>query len=75
VFATLGETAFNKVTLDFLGTLIDNKRLDNLPKIVDKYLEFYKILNREENIRIISVKVIHFFIKFFAFYQGFFPLL
>ena len=55
VFETLGgENSFNKLTIDFLGTLIDNKRLDSLPKIVDKYIEFYKILNREENIRIIS---------------------
>ena len=37
-----------------IDTLVENKRLDLLPKILDKYTEFYKILNREENISIIS---------------------
>jgi F-type H+-transporting ATPase subunit O len=55
VFDALGgEKTFNKLTINFLHTLIDNKRLDSLPKIVDKYIDFYKILNKEENIRIIS---------------------
>jgi len=38
------------------GTLIDNKRVDLLPKILDKYVEFYRILNKEENITIISAE-------------------
>ena len=72
VFETLGgEKSFNKLTIDFLGTLIDNKRLDSLPKIVDKYIEFYKILNREENIRIISASVPIFFLIFPCFFSNF----
>jgi len=46
----------NHLTVDFLGTLIDNKRLDILPKILDKYIEYYRILNKEENITIISAE-------------------
>jgi len=46
----------NHLTVDFLSTLIDNKRLDILPRILDKYVEFYRILNKEENIRIISAE-------------------
>jgi F-type H+-transporting ATPase subunit O len=34
--------------------LIENKRVDTLEKCVEKYIEYYKILNKEENIRIIS---------------------
>lgn len=36
--------------------MIDNKRLDILPKILDKYVEFYRILNKEENITIITAE-------------------
>lgn len=39
-----------------IGTLIENKRLDLLPKILDKYIEYYKILNKEENITIITAE-------------------
>lgn len=39
-----------------IGTLIENKRLDILPKALDKYIEYYKILNKEENITIISAE-------------------
>lgn len=31
-------------------------RLDELPKILEKYQEYYKILNKEEDIKIISAK-------------------
>ena len=37
-----------------IDTLIENKRLDELPKVVEKFIDYYKILNKEENIRIIS---------------------
>lgn len=40
--------------LILIGALIDNKRLDDLPKIINKFIENYKVLNKEENIRIIS---------------------
>jgi F-type H+-transporting ATPase subunit O len=39
--------------------LIDNKRVDDLEKCVDKYIEYYKILNKEENIRIISASEVN----------------
>jgi F-type H+-transporting ATPase subunit O len=39
-----------------IDTLIENKRLDLLPKVIDKYVEYYRILNREENITIISAE-------------------
>jgi len=44
------------LTVDFFHTLIDNKRLDILPKILDKYVEYYRILNKEENITIITAE-------------------
>ena len=42
------------LTYEFISTVVDNKRLDALPKIIDKYLEYYRILSKEENITIIS---------------------
>ena len=42
----------------YIATIIENKRLDALPKILDKYIEYNRILNREENITIISATVI-----------------
>jgi len=39
-----------------LEALIENKRLDSLSLVVDKFIEYYKILNKEENIRIISAE-------------------
>jgi F-type H+-transporting ATPase subunit O len=51
-----GMAGLNPLTVDFLSTLIDNKRLDILPKVLDKYVEFYRILNKEENITIISAE-------------------
>ena len=38
--------------------MIENKRLDSLPKVMDKYIEYYRILNKEESITIISANVI-----------------
>jgi F-type H+-transporting ATPase subunit O len=34
--------------------LIENKRLEHLPKIIQKYIDYYRILNKEEDITIIS---------------------
>ena len=45
---------FDNVTQIFVDTLIENKRLDVLSKVVDKYIEYYKILQKEENVNIIS---------------------
>lgn len=48
--------SLNHLTVDFLHTLVQHKRLDILPKVLDKYAEFYRILNKEENIRIITAQ-------------------
>jgi F-type H+-transporting ATPase subunit O len=39
-----------------LNTLIENGRTSYLLKIVDKYIDYYRILNKEEHISIISAK-------------------
>ena len=44
----------NETTVKFLDTLIDNKRMDSLPKIISTYLGYYKLLNKEESVTIIS---------------------
>ena len=46
----------SEVSHKFLNTLIDSRRLTDLPKIIEKYHEYYKILNKEEDIRIISAQ-------------------
>jgi F-type H+-transporting ATPase subunit O len=46
----------NPLTVEFLNTLVENKRVDLLPKILDKYVDYYRILNKEENITIISAE-------------------
>jgi ATP synthase F1 delta subunit len=46
----------NPLTVEFLHTLVENKRVDLLPKILDKYVDYYRILNKEENITIISAE-------------------
>jgi len=55
VLLSLVEKAeFNPLTVEFLKTVVENKRLDSLPKVLDKYIEYYRVLNKEENITIIS---------------------
>jgi len=49
-------SSFHQITVNFIQTLIDNKRLVDLPKIIEKYIDYYKILNKEENITIISAQ-------------------
>jgi len=44
------------ITQNFLNTLIENGRTSYLLKIADKYIDYYRILNKEENITIISSK-------------------
>ena len=43
--------------LIMLAALVDNQRLDLLPKILDKYIDYNKILAKEETITIISAFV------------------
>jgi len=47
---------FHEVTKNFLEALIDNKRVSELPKVLDKYIDYYRILNKEENITILSAQ-------------------
>jgi F0F1-type ATP synthase delta subunit len=44
--------------VNFLNTLIENKRLEALTKVADKYIDYYRILNKEETIRIISAETL-----------------
>lgn len=63
VMEALGKNNLEEISFNFLNTLIDagrychgQFRLTDLPKIIEKYQEYYKILNKEEDIRIISAK-------------------
>lgn len=40
--------------IEGLLNISDDFRLSSLAKICDKYIEYYKILNKEENIIIVS---------------------
>ncbi len=51
-----GQESTNLITQNFLNTLIENGRTSYLLKIADKYIDYYRILNKEENITIISSK-------------------
>ena len=42
------------ITLNFLEVLCENRRLNCLPAVCDKYAKLYSIMNREEKITIIS---------------------
>jgi F-type H+-transporting ATPase subunit O len=42
----LGADNFTHVTNNLLQTLVENKRLDYLPKVADKYIDYYRILNK-----------------------------
>lgn len=56
VIQSITKNSISSVTIKFLETLVDNRRLEQLPKIADKFIEYNKILNKEENIRIVSSK-------------------
>ncbi|EAS04935.2 ATP synthase F1, delta subunit (macronuclear) [Tetrahymena thermophila SB210] len=56
IISALGKTNFNPATNNLLETLIENKRLDSLPKIAEKYMDYYRILNKQESITIISAQ-------------------
>ncbi len=45
---------FNPLTIKFLEILAENKRLTYIAQICDKYVKYYKTLNKEEKIIIIS---------------------
>jgi len=51
----LQETApFSKTTLNFLTVLAENKRLNFIDEVADKYAKLYQQFNKEEKITIIS---------------------
>lgn len=50
------KSEFNEITQNFLNTLVENQRIAFLEKVADKYINYYKVLNKEENIKIISAK-------------------
>ncbi|EGR28242.1 ATP synthase delta subunit precursor, putative [Ichthyophthirius multifiliis] len=56
ILEALGKDSFSEVTNNLLETLVENKRLDQLPKVAEKYIEYYRILNKQESITIISAK-------------------
>lgn len=55
----LKETApFSDTTLNFLTVLADNKRLNFISEIADKYIKLYQAENKEEKITIISAEAL-----------------
>merc|ERR1719253_1313185 len=44
----------NDLTIRFLNVLTENKRTNALQKIAETYLAYYKLLNKEEAVRVIS---------------------
>lgn len=53
VFEALAEN-YDGLTNNFLATIIESGRLADLEKILETYISYCKILNKEEDIRIIS---------------------
>lgn len=47
---------YDTLTNNFLSTVIESGRLADLEKIIQTYISYCKILNKEEDIRIISAK-------------------
>ena len=55
VIDTLAES-YDEITNNFLNTIVESGRLADLEKIIETYISYCKILNKEEDIRIISAK-------------------
>jgi F-type H+-transporting ATPase subunit O len=58
VEAVLGQLSgtLDETTIQFLSTLIESKRISDLPAIAKKYDEYYKLLNKEEGATVISAR-------------------
>lgn len=54
VFDSFTKDNYDTITNNFLGAIIESGRLSDLEKIIDTYVSYCKILNKEEDIRIIS---------------------
>lgn len=49
---------YSEVTNSFLEVLIESGRLGDLDKIISTYINYCKILNKEQDIKIISAKTL-----------------
>ena len=56
VFSAFAQDSYSQITNQFIDTVIDSGRLADLPKIIQTYISYCKILNKEEDIKIISAK-------------------
>jgi len=56
VFNSFAQDSYSQITNQFIDTVIDSGRLADLPKIIQTYISYCKILNKEEDIKIISAK-------------------
>jgi len=45
-----------KTTRQFINTLIENKRVTDLPSISARFVEYFKLLNKEEGVTVISAR-------------------
>ena len=48
--------SLSKTTQQFLSTLVDNKRVTDLPRISNRFVEYFKLLNKEEGVTVISAR-------------------
>ncbi|CAK64379.1 unnamed protein product (macronuclear) [Paramecium tetraurelia] len=56
VIQALTKEGFHEVTQNLLNSMIDSQRIFYLTKTADKFIEYYRIFNKEENITIISAE-------------------
>lgn len=48
--------SFSATTNQFLNTLIEGKRISDLPNIAKKYQAYYRFLNKEEGATVVSAR-------------------
>lgn len=48
--------SFDELTVNFLDAVIENKKVDDLETIVERFLTYYKMLNKEEAVTIVSAQ-------------------
>lgn len=56
VFDSFAKDNYCQITNNFIDTVIESGRLSDLPKIIQTYVKYCKILNKEEDIKVISAK-------------------
>merc|ERR1712039_1081845 len=52
VFSTLYEQ-MNPITVQFIETVVDNKRTTDLAKMATTYMDYCRMLNKEESVRVV----------------------